>query len=530
MKRNLTKFIGIVLALIMAMSVLAVAFAVTDPNPSRQKDIYLLLDNSGSMYPKHLSRLKAAAKDFCYKVTNNTCEKNWVSIITYGGEPVVYDFSADYDYLAGIIDGLSSNGDTYMYDALKAVGDYNHDRTASRHIVIMADGLPNAGPEVDSGKYTAVNNVFHYKYANAVYDLAVEYDENNYNIYTIGFFPCINGYEFGFGATLLQDIANVIHEGEYDYSKLAPYFETDCPVEEPTQAEPLTLPPEITTQAPPPVETTTAAPADDTTASNTSSSSGGLNLDFLKNISLPSIDLGGIKDKITGLFGGKTEETTTAAPETTTAASKVCCNCNCCGYWVYVKCGPDCPVCNGSCGCGEVIPEVIPDAEYDPELGDFDIIYADPSDEWCPDYDPLVIPEYSPDPLIPERRVDHRHAPSMPRMHDHMRGCACGQNHGCGCGWYFVPTPCGPCCQCGCCAVETTKAEETTTKEQSLCDKIKSKITGLFGGDKKEEETKAPETTTAASSTPQTGDSSAIAAVAALALLGGAAIVITKKH
>ncbi len=523
MKRNVTRFIGIVLALVMAMSVLAVAFAVTEPDPSRQKDIYLLLDNSGSMYPKHLSRLKAAAKDFCYKATYNSCEKNWISIITYGGEPVVYDFSADYDYLAGIIDGLSSNGDTYMYDALAAVDGYRHDRTATRHIVIMADGLPNAGPEVDSGKYSAINNVFHYKYANAVYELAQTYDENNYNIYTIGFFPCVNGYEFGFGATLLQDIANVLHEAEYDYSKLEPYFGNDCPVEESTKPEPLTLPPVITTQAPAPVETTTAAPAPaETTTAASSSSSSAINLDFLKNIKLPDIDF----SVITNLFGGKKSDETTTAAETTT--SKACCSCNCCGYWVYVKCGPDCQVC-ASCHAKEVVPEIEDEAFVDPELGDFDIIYANPSDEWCPEYDKYVIPEYSPAPLIPERRVDHRCAPAMPRYHE-IYGC-CGHDHNCacGCGWYFVPGPCVPGCACGCCGEATSKAAETTTKEQSLCDKIKDKIGGLFGK-KSEETTKAPETTTAASSTPQTGDSSAIAAVAALCLLGGAAIVITKKH
>ena len=74
-----------------------------------------------------------------------------------------------------------------------------------------------------------------------------------------------------------------------------------------------------------------------------------------------------------------------------------------------------------------------------------------------------------------------------------------------------------------------TTTTETTTAEPSLCDKIKDKVGGLFGGSKDEPAKKA-EPTTAASKTAQTGDRSAVAAIAALALLGGAAIVVTKKH
>ena len=503
MKRKTSRIIGLILALVFALSALTVALAVTEPDPSRQKDIYLLLDNSGSMYATHLNRLKAAAKDFCRNVTNNSCQKNYVCIITYGGEPQAYEFSADYAYLEGIIDGLQSKGDTYMYDALDMVSGLKHDRTATKHIVIMADGLPNVGLETDEGKYSAVNNVFHYKYANSVYNLAQEYSDNNYNIYTVGFFPCINGYEFGFGATLLQDIANAVHEAEYNYEQLKPYFVTDCEIETTTEKkqEPLTLPPEITTvpttaapttaapttAAPTTAAPTTAAPADDTTAAP-----GGLNLDFLGNLNL-DFDIVG---KIKGLFGCK-DETTTAAETTTIPPCHFCecckCDANCwCRTGVCPVCGRKDCACGDRCGCGK--------------------------DDFCVEYDPCAPgdPHMAKDaPMHKGDAKDYYRCPVCGRP-----DCTCGD--ACGC----KPMPRH--CPCGCCCKPETTTE-TTTAEPSLCDKIKDKVGGLFGGSKKEP-AKEAEPTTAASKTAQTGDRSAVAAIAALALLGGAAIVVTRKH
>lgn len=274
MKKSLLKTISMVLALMFAFTAVFVIGASAESqtvtvtqdlhNPDsagdaisqsgKVRDIYLVLDISGSMSGVPLSSLKDAAKQFCAIMLNDKNASNRIAIVTYNTNVNTYSFSTNYAQLANTIDSFDSKGSTAMYDALMAVKEINEkygNKDATKHIVVMADGLPNEGATLSSGKYTAKDSSMYYKYGNAVYSTAAGMWPD-YKIYSIGFFHNLGGTQLEYGKTLMKDIQNALYLEVFDPDKIEDAF-GDI-------AEEITKPDttETTTKAPATTETTTA--------------------------------------------------------------------------------------------------------------------------------------------------------------------------------------------------------------------------------------------------------------------------------
>lgn len=247
MKKSFTKIVSVVIAVMLAVTAMACFASAeskvegcvcnccqsssnssnsSDTEFQGDRDIYLVLDVSGSMSGTPIKKLKEAAKQFCATMMDDMTGANRIAIVTYGTKVATYNFSSDYDELASAIDGLTAKGSTAMYDALMAVKDLNEkvgNEKATKHVVVMADGLPNEGATLSSGHYTSKDSNMYYKYGNAVYSTAAGmwYD---YNIYSIGFFHNLGGSQLKFGTVLMEDIQNSLYLEVFDPEELLGAF------------------------------------------------------------------------------------------------------------------------------------------------------------------------------------------------------------------------------------------------------------------------------------------------------------------
>ncbi|MCD7827724.1 MAG: VWA domain-containing protein [Clostridiales bacterium] len=279
MKRSFTKYISVVLVLMMAFTAAFACMASAETTVVKDdsslnsvdtasdtitsiagaRDIFLVLDVSGSMSGTPITKLKEAAKEFCAIMLDDTTAQNRIVIITYGTTVTTYSFSTDYAELANIIDSLEAKGSTDMYDALMAVKEINENygnANATKHVVVMADGLPNEGATLSSGKYTSKDSSMYYKYGNAVYSTAAGMWED-YLIYSIGFFHSLSGTQLTYGKTLMKDIQNALYLEVYDPDQIRDAF-FDI-------AEDITTPSTSANDATTAAPATTAAADDNTT-------------------------------------------------------------------------------------------------------------------------------------------------------------------------------------------------------------------------------------------------------------------------
>ena len=190
------------------------------------RDIYLVLDISGSMSGAPITKLKEAAKQFCATMLEDKTGDNRIAIVTYCTTVESFTFSSDYATLANTIDSFTAKGSTAMYDALMAVKDINEsigNPEASKHLVVMADGLPNEGAVITSGKYTSKDSTMYYKHGNAVYSTAAGM-WHEFNVYSIGFFHNVGGSQLKFGQKLMKDIQNALYLEVFDPDKLLDAF------------------------------------------------------------------------------------------------------------------------------------------------------------------------------------------------------------------------------------------------------------------------------------------------------------------
>lgn len=246
MKKSFAKIVSVILAMMFAFTAMACMASAesstviknnsslnntdtagdTIKNFKGARDIYLVLDISGSMSGTPITKMKDAAKQFCATMLNDKTGDNRIAIVTYGTDVNTYSFSKDYAELANTIDSFKAKGSTAMYDALMAVKDLNEkygNEDATKHVVVMADGLPNVGATLSSGKYTSKDSSMYYKYGNAVYSTAAGMWPD-YLIYSIGFFHNLGGTQLKYGKTLMKDIQNALYLEVFDPDKLLDAF------------------------------------------------------------------------------------------------------------------------------------------------------------------------------------------------------------------------------------------------------------------------------------------------------------------
>lgn len=266
MKTSLKRIVVLLLSLMLIGAGVIGVFAAEDesaeaPASLPKADIFLVLDTSSQMnwngfYGKHIARMKEAAKDFvAVALAYNTygVADIQIGIITFGGGAKTYDMTKDQAALNAIIDGLSADGESYMYDGLNAVKTLDEAQgrpDAQKQVCVMAGSFPNAGPTKDSGKYSATDSLLYYKYGNAVYELA-ESMWPKYYIYTVAFTPCDSTTTlfYKFIPTLLDDIENAQFFAEYDSAGIKALIERLL------QLGPKPVDVETTTTPPPPPTT-----------------------------------------------------------------------------------------------------------------------------------------------------------------------------------------------------------------------------------------------------------------------------------
>ena len=203
-KRAVSLLTSIVLA-VMLLPVQVFAAEVSAAEPSR--DTVLVLDNSSSMDGEPIRALKQAAIKFCTSVLN-AAGTNRAAIVVYDtGIVKTTAFTADLAVLTDTINSMDGEGSwTNIYSGIEAADELLQESDAAvKNMLILIDGLPTRGPTNSDGPYTSENTG--YQYANALYKQMDTLDEE-YHVYTLGFFHDLTGSKKDFAARLLTDLQN----------------------------------------------------------------------------------------------------------------------------------------------------------------------------------------------------------------------------------------------------------------------------------------------------------------------------------
>ena len=113
----------------------------------KARDTVLVLDISGSMSTTPIEEMKIAAKNFCNDQLKSNAN-NKIGIIFYSSSVSTVDMTDSLDTLTQDIDNVYTDDMTNMTSAINAADDMLESQCRDgsiRNIVVMADGLPNAG-------------------------------------------------------------------------------------------------------------------------------------------------------------------------------------------------------------------------------------------------------------------------------------------------------------------------------------------------------------------------------------------------
>ena len=177
------------------------------------RDVVLVLDCSGSMGGTPFYEMQKVADQFCSDILENNSQ-NRVAIVYFETNVYSTKLTSDIASLRDYIQQLSTTGVTNTQGALECAGqildDYGADGSV-KNIIIMTDGLPNAGATSNSGSFVSTSNYYGYAtddlYANAVVDTAKDL-MSKYNLYSLGFFHSLDGETLAYGSELVSQLTN----------------------------------------------------------------------------------------------------------------------------------------------------------------------------------------------------------------------------------------------------------------------------------------------------------------------------------
>ncbi|MGN0539076.1 MAG: VWA domain-containing protein [Candidatus Fimenecus sp.] len=154
---------------------------------SEERDVVLVLDNSGSMSGKPLEETKNASYKFIDTVLK---QKASIGVVTYDSEAMrVSNFCMNEGYLTNVVGAINSGGGTNMEAGLIEAQSMLRESSAKKKIIVlMSDGNPNEGKLGD--ELTA--------FADSIKDEGII-------IYTLGFFS--DSYDKTYQQALMEKIA-----------------------------------------------------------------------------------------------------------------------------------------------------------------------------------------------------------------------------------------------------------------------------------------------------------------------------------
>ncbi|MDR3121440.1 MAG: VWA domain-containing protein, partial [Clostridiales bacterium] len=189
------------------------------PESAPQRYTVLVLDTSGSMIGTPFNKVKETAQIFTKSLTEASSE-NYIALVGFStSASVKAQFTNDAGLLADAISKLSAVGSTNQQDALvkaDSLLDSVSEKNVVKNIVLLTDGLPEAGSWLLSGKYSIFDYGLGYGYANAAYKKAMEIRDDGTFIYSLAFFHSLSGTRLTFGRRFLKDLQNA---GYYEVTK-----------------------------------------------------------------------------------------------------------------------------------------------------------------------------------------------------------------------------------------------------------------------------------------------------------------------
>lgn len=177
------------------------------------RDVVLVLDCSGSMGGTPFYEMQKVADQFCSDILENNSQ-NRVAIVSFETDVYSTKLTSDIASLRDYIQQLSTTGVTNTQGALECAGqildDYGADGSV-KNIIVMTDGLPNAGATSNSGSFVSTSNYYGNAtddlYANAVVDTAKDL-MSKYNLYSLGFFHSLDGEMLTYASELVSQLTN----------------------------------------------------------------------------------------------------------------------------------------------------------------------------------------------------------------------------------------------------------------------------------------------------------------------------------
>lgn len=160
-----------------------------------ERDVVMVLDQSGSMLGEPIDETKEAASKFVDTVLEQDAR---VAMIPYSDRAsVINNFSRRGEALKTNIEALYAMGGTNTYEAVE-MADQRLDRSKAKKkiMLLMTDGQPNDGQTLNGS------------YEDALVQYCEEMKKKGYYIYTLGFFSSLTGEDKTIPQEMLQDMAS----------------------------------------------------------------------------------------------------------------------------------------------------------------------------------------------------------------------------------------------------------------------------------------------------------------------------------